>query len=196
MSNSLWDERYATPQYIYGIEPNRFFRHNLDKLSRGRILLPAEGEGRNAVYAAKAGWEVCAFDSSAVARSKALKLADQNGVNIDYRIMDYEMVDYPNQSFDAIALIYAHSPIREFVHRRMVELLKPGGVLILEGFSKHQINFASGGPRNTDWLFSTDELKSDFNGLKSINVWEDTIELDEGIGHKGIASVIRMLGYK
>jgi 2-polyprenyl-3-methyl-5-hydroxy-6-metoxy-1,4-benzoquinol methylase len=196
MANSSWDERYSSSRFYYGINPNQFYKENLVRLKTGKILLPAEGEGRNAVFAAKLGWQVFAFDNSRVAREKALKLAAENGVKIDYRLLSYDEVDYTPESFDAIALIYAHNPNRMQVHKKMVQLLKPGGIIIIEGFSKDQLSFNSGGPKNKDLLFSVDELKNDFSELQSVMVWEEIVELSEGDGHKGKASVVRMIGEK
>jgi len=196
MANSSWDERYSSSRFYYGINPNQFYKENLVRLKPGKILLPAEGEGRNAVFAAKLGWQVFAFDSSRVAREKALKLAAENGVKIDYRLLSYDEVDFTPESFDAIALIYAHNPNREHVHKKMVQQLKPGGIIIIEGFSKDQLNFNSGGPKNKDLLFSVDELKNDFFELQSVMVWEEIVELSEGDGHKGKASVVRLIGEK
>ncbi|QKG79643.1 class I SAM-dependent methyltransferase [Tenuifilum thalassicum] len=196
MANSSWDERYSSSHFYYGINPNQFYKENLVRLKPGKILLPAEGEGRNAVFAAKLGWQVFAFDSSRVAREKALKLAAENGVKIDYRLLSYDEVDFTSESFDAIALIYAHNPNRELVHKKMIQLLKPGGIIIIEGFSKDQLSFNSGGPKNKDLLFSVDELKNDFSELQSVMVWEEIVELSEGDGHKGKASVVRLIGEK
>ena len=106
----FWDERYAEEQYVYGEEPNEFFKEQLDRLEPNRILLPADGEGRNGVYAAEKGWDVYAFDISNKGKEKADQLAKRKGVSINYEVGPLEEMDYSPESFDVIALIFSHFP--------------------------------------------------------------------------------------
>lgn len=196
--NNFWNERYATVEYAYGTEPNLYFKEELGKLKPGKILFPAEGEGRNAVYAAKSGWEVTAFDPSAEGKRKAEILATKNNVKIRYLLESYETIDFPPKTFDCLVLIFAHMhpSKRTEYHRKLVSFLKPGGVLILEGFSKKQIHNNTGGPRDVNMLFSKEELEHDFAGLSEIKITELQTELSEGLFHQGTASVIRVFGVK
>lgn len=196
--NDFWNERYATQEYAYGIEPNQYFKEQLKKLIPGKILFPAEGEGRNAVYAAKSGWEVFAFDPSTEGKRKAENLAIANGVSIDYQIAGYENVHYTPHFFDCIVLIFAHThPLkRTDVHQKLTSYLKPGGTLILEGFSKSQISHNSGGPRDVKMLFSKEEMEFDFSHLSKLKINEVEVDLNEGQFHQGKAAVIRILGVK
>ena len=196
--NDFWNERYSTDEYAYGTQPNLFFKEHLEQLVPGTILFPAEGEGRNAVYAAKMGWQVTAFDTSTEGKRKADKLASENEVTIDYQIAGYENIHYQLNSFDCIVLIFAHvHPFkRKEYHQKLMSFLKPGGALILEGFSKKQINNKSGGPREVDMLFSKEEMKSDFASFSELSITETSYILDEGPFHQGIASVIRVFGIK
>ncbi len=196
--NNFWDERYKTNDYAYGIEPNNFLKDQLKNMLPGNILFPAEGEGRNAVYAATKGWQVKAFDSSIEGKRKAELLASKKGVSIDYRIADYEFAEFPVGSFDCIALIFAHiNPVkRAEYHKKLLSFLKPGGTLILEGFSKNQINNTSGGPSTIDLLFSKVDMKNDFSSLSKLNITDSEIILNEGAFHQGLASVIRVVGIK
>lgn len=192
--SDFWNLRYATEEYVYGTEPNAFFKENLLKLAPGKILLPAEGEGRNAVFAAKQGWQVTAFDNSREGQRKALQLADKEDVSISYLIDSYDSANFPPQYFDCIALIYTHMPPdkRTVYHQKLASFLKPGGYLILEGFSKNQLQYNSGGPKDYGMLFSVEELKSDFSEFNIIQAEETEIELKEGTFHDGKASVIRL----
>ena len=194
----MWDQRYAEENYVYGTTPNVFFKQELDKLKPGKILLPAEGEGRNAVYAASVGWDVCAFDQSDEGRRKAIRLAEKKNVNIAYVISDLENAVYPEDYFDVIGLMCVHSPgdKRHLVHRRLQKFLKPGGTLILIGFSKEQLKFASGGPKDLSWLFSPEELKADFEEMAEVSVKQIETEIVEGLYHQGKASVIQMTARK
>src|SRR4029078_7791808 len=102
-----WNNRYSNDEYAYGEAPNNFLKEQLEKLDAGTILFPAEGEGRNAVFAATLGWTVSAFDISAEGRNKALRLAQMNNVTIDYQVSELEALNFTIEQFDAIALIYA-----------------------------------------------------------------------------------------
>ncbi len=193
----FWNDRFGNEEFVYGIQPNTFFKAQLDLLQPGTLLLPAEGEGRNAVYAAKQGWVVSAFDISERGKEKAMFLAKQNKVNINYEITS--VIDYTNQGqFDVIAFCYTHFPIkiRKTAHKQMLQLLKKGGTVIFEAFAKAQLNYSSGGPKNEEMLFSIDDVKQEFTGLEFKILEEKTIELSEGNFHKGKAQVIRFIGVK
>ena len=198
MSKEFWNERYSEKEYAYGIEANQFIRQELSKLQPGKILSPAEGEGRNALYAAKLGFDVYAFDPSIEGRRKALQLAAENKVNINYQLAGYGNCQYPENSFDVLVLVFAHMPaeMRNPIHQKLITFLKPGGTLILESFSKEQINYSSGGPKDISMLFSEEELKYDFKDLTSLSVVTQTIHLSEGQFHNGKASLVRLTGIK
>ncbi len=200
---SRWNDRYSKEEFAYGEEPNNYLKEQLTKLTVGRILFPAEGEGRNAVYAAKLGWTVSAFDISNEGKLKALKLAEKNNVIIDYKVGELETLDFEREQFDAIALIYAHFPanIKSLYHKTFDRLLKNEGILIFEAFSKKHIDYVTanekvGGPKDIESLFSIDEIKLDFPNYEIIELAEKEIELSEGIYHNGRGSVIRFIGQK
>ncbi len=195
---NFWDKRYSATEYAYGEKPNHFMVEKLGALTPGKILFPAEGEGRNAVYAATRGWEVTAFDPSIEGRDKALQLAKQHNATIDYHIENYETVDFPKESFDCIILIFAHihSANREKYHKKLVSYLKPGGHLILEGFSKDQLSRNTGGPKDLEMLYSKSEMANDFEDFDKLKILETETILNEGKYHNGKASVIRLTGIK
>jgi hypothetical protein len=199
----MWNSRFGQQGYVYGTSPNTYLKEKLEYLQQGSILFPAEGEGRNAVYAAQLGWKVSAFDISEAGREKALKLATKKNVSIDYALGELPNLGYQVEEFDAIALIYAHFPpnIRAGYHKLLNSYLKKGGTIIFEAFSKdHQAfkkkNPKVGGPNNEDYLFSLEELQTDFATVEFLELKKMTIELNEGDGHVGTGSVIRFLGKK
>ena len=198
-----WNDRYSKDEFAYGEEPNNYLKEQLTQLSAGTILFPAEGEGRNAVYAAKIGWSVSAFDISDEGKSKAIRLAEKNNVTIDYKVGELETLDFENEQFDAIALIYAHFPanIKSLYHKTFDKYLKSNGTIIFESFSKKHIDYVTanenvGGPKDIESLFSIDEIKSDFPNYEIIELVEKEIELNEGLYHNGTGSVIRFIGRK
>jgi hypothetical protein len=198
-----WDERYSTDEFAYGEQPNNYLKEQLEKLNVGNILFPAEGEGRNAVFAAKLGWAVSAFDISEEGKNKAMRLAEINNVTIDYQIEELQTLNYNAEQFDAMALIYAHFPasIKSDYHKTLDQYIRKGGFVIFEAFSKNHLEYLAknekvGGPKDIASLFSIEEIKSDFDNYEIIELTEKEIELSEGIFHNGKGSVIRFVGRK
>ncbi|QSW88188.1 class I SAM-dependent methyltransferase [Flavobacterium endoglycinae] len=198
-----WDDRYKNEEFAYGTAPNNYLKEQIEKLETGTILFPAEGEGRNAIFAAKLGWQVSAFDISEEGRNKALLLAKNNNVSIDYQVGELETLDFQNEQFDAIGLIYAHFPaaIKSKIHKQLDNLLRKDGILIFEAFSKKHLEYVTknekvGGPKDIESLFSIEEIKADFSNYEIIELEEKEIELNEGLFHNGTGSVIRFVGKK
>ncbi|CAN5189230.1 class I SAM-dependent methyltransferase [soil metagenome] len=210
-----WNERYSKEEFAYGeqllrspelnwnLHSNNYLKEQLKKLKAGTILFPAEGEGRNAVFAAKLGWKVFAFDISIEGKNKALRLTETNKVKIDYQVGELQTLEYEDDQFDAIALIYAHFPadIKSTYHKTLSKYLRKNGIIIFEAFSKRHIDYIArnekvGGPRDIASLFSIDEIKADFNGFEIIELAEQEVELNEGLFHNGKGSVIRFVGRK
>ena len=197
MQATFWNERYQNNETVYGLLPNVFFKHCIDKINTGKLLLPAEGEGRNAVYAAKNGWDVTAFDYSEVAKEKALKLALSHQVTFVYQTTNFLSFQAEPASMDAAALIYAHMPpeIRSEFHHKVAYWVKKGGYVILEAFNPLQLELQSGGPKDVSMLYTQEMLKNDFPEHEwKIELLETTeTELSEGPFHEGKAQVIRLL---
>lgn len=198
-----WNDRYSNEEFAYGTAPNNFLKEQLEKLNSGTILFPAEGEGRNAVFAAQLGWKVSAFDISAEGKNKALKLAETNNIVIDYQVGELETLNYQAEQFDVIALIYAHFPaaIKSFIHQTLETYLRKDGYIIFEAFSKKHLEYLAindkvGGPKDIESLFSIEEIQSDFPDYEIIQLEEKEIELNEGLFHNGKGSVIRFVGKK
>jgi len=198
-----WNERYRNEAYAFGEGPNLYLKAQLEKLIPGTILFAAEGEGRNAVFAASLRWKSLAFDISAEGKNKANRLAKKHNVTIDYYVGELPELNFHANQFDAIALIYAHFPagIKSSYHQLLATLVRKGGIIIFEGFSKKHLDYNSknpqvGGPKDLDSLFSIEELKSDFSNFEIIELIETEIELNEGLYHLGKGSVVRFVGRK
>ena len=198
MSKDFWNERYAGKNFIYGTDPNGFFKDQILHLKSGKALFLGEGEGRNAVYAATLGCEVDAVDFSSSAKEKALKLAEEKNVKINYEICDLNEYEYNENFYDIVVMIFIHLPleIRLNIFNKSIHSLKQGGKLIIEAFSKQQIKYNSGGPRSLDLLYSEEDLLMLSNKLK-LELFElKEIDLSEGEYHNGIANVIRLVGIR
>lgn len=203
MDKQFWDARYSDPAYAYGTEPNLFFAGQLQRLRPGAILMPADGEGRNGVFAATLGWQVTACDLSSAGRDKALVLAATQQVDLNYIVGDLSTLQFEANASDAIGLIYAHFPAdqKSRLHRQLDRYLKPGGVIIFEAFSKahlelRQVNPEVGGPTELAMLFSAAELQADFPNYTIQLLEEIETTLLEGQYHRGKSAIVRFVGIK
>lgn len=201
---AFWNERYAEPEPAYGTEPNVFFAEQIAGVTPGRILLPAEGQGRNALHAASLCWEVVACDYSEAGRRGALKAADEAGLSIDYEVVDLADPEHLRRlcakgPFDTLGVFYMHLPPAHqgTVLDALCSALAPGGTLLLELFSPEQLHYASGGPRNAEMLCDPDWLRQRLTPhFTSLEVGQHLIELHEGPYHRGAASVVRATGVR
>ncbi|GIZ14186.1 class I SAM-dependent methyltransferase [Capnocytophaga catalasegens] len=198
-----WNHNFQNKEYVYGKLPNVFLKEQLDLLPAQNILFAAEGEGRNAVYAAQKGWQVTAFDISEEGRKKAFQLANEAAVSIDYQVGELLNLDFSDQKFEVLALIYAHFPaeIKSDYHQRLARLVSENGIVIFEAFSKKHLPYREknpkvGGPADEASLFSIEELKADFSDFEFLYLEEREIELSEGLFHNGKGSVIRFVAKK
>lgn len=195
---NFWDDRYTSTEFVYGTSPNHFFSEAISSIAPGRMLLPGEGEGRNAVFAASLGWHVDAFDQSDNGATKAHRLARTKDVNINYTVGSLENQSFKSGYYDVAALIFVHLPpsFRSLIHARIAEALRPGGWLIMEAFHTSQLEHDTGGPRSAEMLYDAECLRRDFSGLELSELNELEVELDEGRFHRGTAAVVRMIGKK
>ncbi len=193
-----WDERYDHERFFYGRTPNYFVADQVPLLEPGRGLYLAEGEGRNAVFAAGLGHRVTAVDTSAVGRRKALELAADRGVQVTYRVADVMTDNWSGETWDHIVLCFAHLHPEHApeLHRRVGASLAPGGTVILVSFSKAQFGRKTGGPPGLAWLHDVDELTEGFPGVDFDYAREREVDLQEAVGHQGPAMVIEMVGMK
>ena len=194
----FWNERFAGEEFVYGKEPNNFFKEEINKLEPGKLLLIGEGEGRNAVYAAQKGWSVDAFDWSAEAKKKAEKFAEEKNVKINYNVQELESFSVKENHYDAAGIIFVHldEELREVVHQKIIKALKPGGAVIMEVYEKEQMKYDSGGPKSLDLLYSLEDVFEDFQDFDFQIFSKEIIYLNESPKHEGNAAVIRLSARK
>lgn len=197
MSN-MWDEKYLRDGFLYGTEPNAFYKSELDLLQPGKILFLGEGEGRNALHAARLGWKVDAYDYSTEGQKKALRRAKEENLTINYSVQDLNEISLDTEKYDVAVLIFLHLPeeLRIKTHNNVINALKPGGRVLLEAFEKDQINNTTGGPKSTDLLYSLEEIFTDFQDFELNKFSKETPSLDEGPGHQGKAITVRLSATK
>lgn len=194
----MWNERYSTDEYVYGTTPNEFLSDVSHRIKGAEVLCLAEGEGRNAVYLAREGYDVMAVDASAVGLEKAEMLADECYVNINTQVADLADYEIPEQRWDGIISIFCHLPsaVRKSLHRKVVSGLRPGGVFILEAYRPAQLEFKTGGPPSLDLLMSLEDLTEELQGLELVHAKELVRDIHEGSLHTGKGAVVQIIAIK
>lgn len=196
----FWNQRYSGEGFFYGTAPNAFLTSQAHWFKPGQsVLAVADGEGRNGVWLARQGLDVTAVDFSPVAVEKARKLADQNGVVVRHEIGDLFAMDWPENSFDAIVAIFIQfvGPAqRRVLHDLMKKALKPGGLLILQGYRPKQLEYKTGGPSSAENLYTAETLREEFADMEILHLAEHDDEIREGEGHCGKSALVDMVARK
>jgi len=193
----MWDERYSAEEYAYGTNPNKFLEANVSSIPKGKVLSLAEGEGRNAVFLAKQGYSVTAVDSSLVGLNKARKLAEENGVIVEFIHTDLAEYDLGENKWDGIVSIFCPLPssIRKQLHKKVEAALKRNGVFLLEAYTPAQLKYGTGGGNSVDVMQSKESLSLELAGLKFKHLIELERDVVEGIYHTGIGAVVQAIAF-
>lgn len=193
---AFWDRRYDDTGYVFGQDPNQWMAANAGLLSSGMAaLLPGDGEGRNGVWLAERGLNVTTLDASPVGVAKAKTLAAERGVKINAQVADLRDWSPGEARFDVAILAFVHvDPAdRQRMHRRVAAALKPGGLLLLEGFAPDHLGFGKGGPSVKEMMFTEAGLREDFEDMLDIeHLAQSQIELPASERHGGRAVVMRL----
>ena len=195
MNPAFWDNRYATADFVFGIEPNDYLRACAGHIPAGPVLCLGEGEGRNAVFLASRGHAVTAVDQSATGLAKARRLAAERNLALATTVAD--LADYRIQpgTWAGIVSIFLHLPpeLRARVYAQAVAGLQPGGVFILEAYTPAQLAFGTGGPKEVALLPTLAGLRGELAGLDLVIARECERDVVEGAGHSGRAAVVQVL---
>ncbi len=195
-----WETRYSVPDYTFGKEPNYFLASRKPLLpSSGRVLAVADGEGRNGVWLAEQGLEVISIDFSPSAQKKGRALAAERHVNVDFRQADVHRWDYPQSAFDVVAEIFTQfsSPAeRTLKWAGMRRALKPGGLLIVHGYTPKQLEYGTGGPKELENLYTRELLEHAFADFREVKITEEEREIHEGTSHGGMSAMIGLTARK
>jgi SAM-dependent methyltransferase len=192
-----WNRRFQGPDYLFGTEPNTWLREHVGTLpAGGRVLCVADGEGRNSVWLAQHGFQVEAFDVSPVAVAKARALAAQANVAVDHAVADVDSLDWPQDTLDGVVAIFiqfADPAMRQRLFSRMAAALRPGGVLLLQGYTPRQLAYGTGGPPVLSHLYTEALLREAFAGLDIVELRAYEAEVHEGSGHHGRSALIGLV---
>jgi 2-polyprenyl-3-methyl-5-hydroxy-6-metoxy-1,4-benzoquinol methylase len=200
MPKDMWDERYAAEEYFFGTEPNAFLVSQLHLLKPGMgCLAVADGEGRNGVWLAQQGLRVLSVEASAVALEKAKKLAQQRGVNVEFEQADLALWQWGKNRFDVVAAIFiqfAPPALRELIFAGIKRCLKPGGLLLLQGYTPRQLEYKTGGPPLAENMYTEKMLRNAFGDMEILLLSEHDDMISEGAGHSGMSALIDLAARK
>jgi SAM-dependent methyltransferase len=195
-----WESRYAGADYAFGKEPNYFLASCKGLLPRsGSVLVVADGEGRNGVWLAEQGLDVLSIDFSPTALRKARALAAEHHVTVTFQQADVHTWDYPEASFDVVVEIFTQfssPPERAMKWAGMRRALKPGGLLIIQGYTPKQLTFGTGGPKQVENLYTRAMLERAFCDFRNLKIIEQEREMYEGTSHAGMSAVINLTAIK
>jgi SAM-dependent methyltransferase len=195
-----WNARYAREDFHFGEEPNAFLLAHADCLSAGQsALCVADGEGRNSTFLAERGMKVTAFDFAPNAFAKAKGLAVRRGVHVEYRLGDVFTWNWTSTSYDAVVGIFIQflSPVqREGVFAGMMHAVRPGGLLLLEGYRPEQVDYCTGGPPHRENMYTRDWLERQFSDWDIVELSAYDAVIHEGQGHSGLSALIDLVARK
>lgn len=199
-SAQTWNRRFATPEFLFGTAPNAYLAKQLYRLPPcGKALSIADGEGRNSVWLARQGLQVDAFDFAEAGVAKAQALSEQQGVKVCFTVCDVDDWPWRASAYDVVAAIFiqfADPVLRARLFARMSDTLKPGGTLILQGYTPRQLEFDTGGPGRLDHLYTADMVRSAFDGMDLKELIEYEEVLAEGSQHVGQSALLGMVAVR
>jgi SAM-dependent methyltransferase len=192
-----WNKRFAGDDYLFGTAPNEWLRQHAAVWQPGdRVLSVADGEGRNSVWLAGRGLAVDAFDIAELGVAKARRLAAAQGVSVNFAVADCDAFPWPDSAYDGVACIFvqfADPALRDRLFKNIIKSLKPGGALVLQGYTPKQLDYRTGGPPIASHLYTETMLRAAFAELEIIELCEYEAEVAEGTGHKGHSALIGMV---
>lgn len=200
MAQDFWDNRFSGPDYLFGTEPNAFLQSQGFRLpAKGSALAVADGEGRNGVWLARQGLRVHAIDFSGVALEKARRLAASQGVALETEQADLSQWVWPEAAYDVVAAIFiqfANPDLRPRIFAGIRRALKPGGLLLLQGYRPEQLNYRTGGPSQVENLYTRTLLEQAFGDWEILHLVSHDSVIHEGSGHDGMSALIDLVARK
>ncbi len=197
---NVWDERYSGEDYHFGTEPNAFLVSQRGWLTPGMSCLAvADGEGRNGVWLTQQGLDVLSVDYSTVALDKARRLAQQRNVRVTFEQADLMQWTWDEGRFDVVVAIFiqfAPPGLREELFGHIKNCLKPGGLLLLQGYTPRQLQYGTGGPSQAENLYTEAMLRDEFADMDILHLHEHDDIIREGAGHNGMSALIDLVARK
>jgi cyclopropane fatty-acyl-phospholipid synthase-like methyltransferase len=195
-----WERRFGEPEYVFGKEPNGFLKAQAHRLRAGQSALSvADGEGRNGVWLAQQGLDVLAVDQSPAALAKARALAEERGVRVRTELADLTSWRWPTATYDVVAAIFIQVVFpaeRAEFFTNLKRALKPGGLLLMQGYRPEQLNYRTGGPPDVERMYTRSILQTAFGDMTELEIREHDSVISEGTGHVGMSALIDLIARK
>ena len=195
-----WQQRFGEPGYLFGTAPSAFLKSQAHRLRKGQSALAvADGEGRNGVFLAEQGLDVLSVDFSDVAQAKARALAAERGVALKFEQADMTDWRWPPEAFDVVVAIFVQftaPPERAKMFTGIKRTLKPGGLLLLQGYGLKQLDYKTGGPSDPAQLYTRELLQQAFGDFSALDISEYDSVIDEGSRHRGMSALVDLVGTK
>lgn len=163
MDAEAWDERYRASELVWSAGPNQFVESELADMSAGRALDLAAGEGRNAIWLARQGWQVTAVDFSQAGLDKGRVLAE--GLEIEWVCAD--ATTWPGEaSYDVCLVAYLQlvADERRAAVRNAYESVRAGGTLLWVCHDLTNHTEGVGGPTDPAVLMTAEDVLADLGG--------------------------------
>lgn len=197
---SIWDQRYAGDDYHFGTEPNAFLVAQQHWLKAGASCLAvADGEGRNGVWLAQQGLDVLSVDASPVALAKAHRLASERGAPVRFELADLLQWEWGEARYDVVVGVFIQfvpPAQRAAMFASIKRSLKPGGLLLLQGYTPRQLEYRTGGPSQAENLYTAALLREMFADMDILHLVEHDSHISEGAGHSGMSALIDLVARK
>ncbi|GAA4184584.1 SAM-dependent methyltransferase [Shinella granuli] len=195
-----WDRRFEGEDYLFGTEPNAFLASQAFRLEPGmKALAVADGEGRNGVWLAERGLDVVSIDASTVGLAKARELARRRGVTLETVLADLAEWEWEPEAYDLVVAIFvqfAPPELRRIMFEGFHTCLRPGGLLIMQGYRVEQLGYGTGGPPHADHLYTQDLLIRSFGHWEIRHLRAHDSAIEEGVGHSGMSALIDLVAEK
>ena len=197
----FWNQRFDKEEFIFGKEPNEYLALQTRKYLKpnNKVLCIADGEGRNGVWLAKQGMQVVGFDASDIALRKAKQFAKDNQVEVEYSFSDTDSFDWQVNVYDAVIAIFiqfADPPLRARIFKQMHQALKPGGILVLQGYTPKQLEYKTGGPSLIEHLYTEQMIRDLTQEFQILDLRCYEQELNEGARHAGMSALLGLVAKK
>lgn len=197
----FWNQRFDKEEFIFGKEPNEYLALQTKKYLKpsDKVLCIADGEGRNGVWLAKQGMQVVGFDASDIALRKAKQFAKDNQVEVEYSFSDTDSFDWQVNVYDAVIAIFiqfADPPMRARIFKQIHQALKPGGILILQGYTPKQLEYKTGGPSLIEHLYTEQMIRDLTQEFQMLDLRCYEQELNEGARHAGMSALLGLVAKK
>lgn len=193
----MWEARFAAEDYVFGTEPNVFLAAQAPRLKPGwKALALADGEGRNGVWLAGQGLEVVSSDLSPAAQAKAARLAAARGVALSFERLDLASWTAPEAAYDVVAAIFiqfAGPALRQRLFEQIKAAVRPGGLVLMQGYRPEQLAYGTGGPPVAENLYDEAMLRQAFAGWEILELRAHDSVISEGSGHSGMSALINLV---